>query len=142
MPAETGKPPFSDKVAIIRALLLAQNGWRDCLAPADRDQAGRSLRERPSTRTVPCRSLAWCETESCAARGRGLAALRPRRHHPTSFARFPSRALVDGNEARDRALAPMIETILNGSAGGFVLSGGGMVTRRRAWKSRALRSYS
>src|SRR5215204_4689557 len=44
MPAETGKPPFSDRVAIIRALLLAQNGWRDCLAPADRDQAGRSLR--------------------------------------------------------------------------------------------------
>src|SRR5215204_2725054 len=87
-------------------------------------------------------SLAWCETQACAAQGRGLAAVRPRRHHPTSFARFPSRALVDGNEARDRALAPMIETILNGSAGGFVLSGGGMVTRRRAWKSRALRSYS
>src|SRR5215204_5746116 len=59
-------------------------------------------------------SLAWCETQACAAQGRGLAAVRPRRHHPTSFARFPSRALVDGNEARDQALAPMIETILNG----------------------------
>ena len=35
-----------------------------------------------------------------------LAAVRPRRHHPTSFARFPSR---DGNEAPDRALAPTIE---------------------------------
>src|SRR5829696_5865638 len=86
-------------------------------------------------------SLAWCETQACAARGRGLAAVRPRRHHPSSFARFPS-APVDGNEARDRALATTIETILNGSAGGFVLSGGGMVARRRAWKSRALRSYS
>ena len=34
-------------------------------------------------------------------------------------ARFPSRALVDGNEARDRALAPRIQTILNRSAGGL-----------------------